>query len=188
MEGAPEIEGKVHAASESSDWQKEIVYEVSDDLILTAHRQLLGIWNLCKIFMVVVTPMYFVAWVFLRNKPDTLWGAFLVLTIFIMLFVAFYFFSYVRTRRSLISTLHKMPHRTQKLTFTEGGLLAESPLGHSDLKWNLITQVRKFPDIWIINFGSHIQFVVPTEYIDAQFGFFLDEKTIENGGKIHDGI
>jgi hypothetical protein len=87
-------------------------------------------------------------------------------------------------RHRALSTLRRMAQPTALVTFTDTGVATRSDLGGGDVSWRAITQVWKFPEVWLLFVAKGTYFMIPTEALADDVRKFICDKVREHGGKV----
>jgi len=69
-------------------------------------------------------------------------------------------------------------------TFSEEGLTSESELGRTEGKWQAVSALWRFPEVWLLFFGAPSYSTLPAESLSPELRSFLESKVREFGGKI----
>lgn len=96
---------------------------------------------------------------------DRTWLFGLVLACFLgsVLFLIFAFF---RIRQVALEKFARMPSQQAKFNLTERGLDLVSEYGHSEIFWNSIERVLKYPRVWLFVIHGAGYFTMPIEGVE----------------------
>jgi len=68
--------------------------------------------------------------------------------------------------------------------FSEEGLSSASELGTIEAKWEAVSGLWRFPDVWLLFFGSTGYSTLPADSLALELRTFLESKVRQAGGKI----
>jgi hypothetical protein len=68
--------------------------------------------------------------------------------------------------------------------FDEDGLTSESELGRSEGKWQAASALWRFPEVWLLFFGSASYSTLPADSLAPELRAFLETKVRQAGGKV----
>ena len=72
-----------------------------------------------------------------------------------------------------------------KIRFTDDRIGFESNMGVSELPWNMIDKIWKYPSVWLVFIAKQGYVTLPTADLDEEIKEFVLQKVNENGGKLN---
>ncbi len=102
------------------------------------------------------------------------------------LFVAVYIIAYVTRKQQMAELLKQIGDEPIVYHLNDSGLGAESAMGNSHLKWEMLQKVWIYPDLIMIFYAKNGYSTVPLEQIPSDALDFLTSEVKEAGGTIQD--
>lgn len=94
--------------------------------------------------------------------------------------IAFLIYVYIARLRSAEGFFDKADEPTATLTFTDDGVLTDSDLGTTNLKWQVFDEILKFPDIWLLVYAKSGYMTLPLDQLTPECCNFIEQKISAN--------
>ena len=91
---------------------------------------------------------------------------------------------YVAFLRRSLATFRAMDRPTAIFRLTDDTLYSKTTLGSSDIRWEAIEKVWKFPEVWLIFYSRGQYITLPTTALDAEACRFILEKVQRCGAQV----
>ena len=118
------------------------------------------------------------AWIVWRG--DDFWelaivGAVAVLNLVVLVGV------YLSLSQRLVRAFRKYGRQPVTFLADEAGVTFRSPLSSSTLAWSLASELRRYPDLWLLLFSRSFFFTLPTACLSPELQAFLVERMTAAG-------
>ncbi len=91
---------------------------------------------------------------------------------------------YFMQRRRAVTALHRLDDGRATMVISQEGLRFETAKSHSDLSWNVVTEVWRYPDMWLLVYGRAAFSTLPLEQFDAAGLAAIADGVTRAGGKL----
>jgi hypothetical protein len=91
-------------------------------------------------------------------------------------FLAFILFIYSARLRAAEGFFDKANEPTVTFQFTDDGVVTESDLGNTNLKWQVFDEILKFPDIWLLVYARSGYMTLPVDQLTTECLQFIEKQ------------
>jgi hypothetical protein len=105
-------------------------------------------------------------------------GAIISSSLIVMLIVVIFFplFYYLMVRRHWNERLARMGSPEAEIILSDDHFLLASGMGESKVNWNQFSEVRKYPEMWLLYLGPNQPVTLPLAGVSPEFLAFLEAR------------
>lgn len=115
------------------------------------------------------------------HQTDWIFGSLLVV---LVMGVVFFMAAYFQRLNSALAQLRKMEDGTVHYEVSDARIKASSPLGSTEVKWEMFKGLWIFPCVWLLMFERTGYLTLPSEQMSEEIKAFLKQRIAAVGGKI----
>lgn len=94
---------------------------------------------------------------------------------------------YVVHMRNSLGRFHRMNEPLSTLELRERNFKMTSDVASLETRWDLITEVWRFPDVWLLFFDRSAFLILPIATLDSAAQAFILERVKAHGGNVSGG-
>ncbi|MGD9562843.1 MAG: YcxB family protein [Pyrinomonadaceae bacterium] len=99
-----------------------------------------------------------------------------VLGVILLAALSFIVFVYLGRLRAAEGFFDKANEPSVTFQFTDDGVITESDLGRTNLKWQVFEEILKFPDIWLLVYAKSGYMTLPIDQLTPGCLQFIEEQ------------
>jgi len=166
--------------------ERELTYELTDDLMLRSYASQVGLVNFLWSIFVLGIFVASILWVLFSMKILTASAVEATALILAVLFTGYYWYGYCQACNQIRKQLASLPHRTSKIRVGNDEVHFEGSLGGTHFPWRMLQRIDCLPHAWHLQFMNN-RHLFPIECLDEELAQFLRERAREQGVKVFRG-
>ena len=159
----------------------EITIRYSDKLIRSAARQFL-IRYVRRDFVLATVAAFFSIGLWLLFEVD--WKMPFGLLLLALALILIVFTSGFRYTQLSLTKFRSLKDPTSLWRFTPEYISAKTELGSSEFRWEVVTEIWRYPEFWLLHFGHAGYSVLPVAALSEELQSFIVAELRRHGGKI----
>ena len=158
-----------------------VTAQYTDELIRLAARRFLVRYALRDAVVVVLIALFTVAgWL----AFDLDWKMPVGVLLFALVLLLIVLFTAMRYIQQSVARFRALKDTTGSWQFSDDFISTKNELGSSEYRWSLVTEVWRFPEVWLFLYGTAGYSLLPAAGMSEEAQAFVLERVKAHGGKV----